>query len=145
MLDRIFGRAAAGADAGFLLRELGIARGPQHLVDGGRHMIVGEIMRMGPGDALVRLRLGIVGEISGEALEGLACANDANDHRGTSRNNVANILEQGLKIGGQRIAGSMQVPHHLVQIIPEPRPAARRSSRSAIVRRARGLILAVRL
>ena len=34
-----------------------------------------------------------------------------------ARNDLANIREQGLKIGGQRIAGAMQMPHHLIQII----------------------------
>jgi hypothetical protein len=33
---------------------------------------------------------------------------------------LANVLEQGLKIGGQRIAGPMQVADHLVQIISKP-------------------------
>ena len=35
-------------------------------------------------------------------------------------NDLANIREQGLKIGGQRIARAMQVPDHLVQIITKP-------------------------
>jgi hypothetical protein len=30
---------------------------------------------------------------------------------------LANVLEQGLKIGGQRIAGPMQVADHLIEII----------------------------
>ena len=29
-------------------------------------------------------------------------------------------LSKAVKIGGQRIAGAMQMPHHLIQIIPEP-------------------------
>ena len=45
MLNRIFRRAAAGPDAGFLLEELGIAVGPQHLVNGRWDMIIGEVMR----------------------------------------------------------------------------------------------------
>jgi hypothetical protein len=35
-------------------------------------------------------------------------------------NDVADIREQGLKIGRQRIAGLMEMPHHLVQIIAKP-------------------------
>ena len=45
-----------------------------------------------------------------------------------ARHDLANILEQGLKIGGQRIAGAMQMPHHLIEIISEPRQAARKSA-----------------
>ena len=41
MLDRIFGGAAAGADARFLLEEFGVARGPQHFIDGRRDMVMG--------------------------------------------------------------------------------------------------------
>jgi hypothetical protein len=37
-----------------------------------------------------------------------------------TRNNPANIGEQGLEVRGQGIAGLMQVPNHLVQIIPKP-------------------------
>jgi len=33
---------------------------------------------------------------------------------------LTNILEQGIEIGRQRIAGLVQVPHHLVQIISKP-------------------------
>jgi hypothetical protein len=33
---------------------------------------------------------------------------------------LTNVVEQELEIGGQRIAGLMKVPHHLVQIISEP-------------------------
>jgi hypothetical protein len=35
-------------------------------------------------------------------------------------NNLADIPEQGLKISGQRIAGAMQVPNQLVEIIAQP-------------------------
>ena len=48
MLDRIFRRAAAGANAGLLLEKLGIARGPEHFIDGRGHMVIGEIKRVGP-------------------------------------------------------------------------------------------------
>ncbi len=65
MLDGIFGRAAAGANAGFLLEQLGVTRGPEHFVDGRWHMIVGKIVRVGPRYPLVRLRPGVVGEIGG--------------------------------------------------------------------------------
>ena len=40
MLDRIFRRAAAGANAGLLLEKLGVARGPEHLIDRGRDVVV---------------------------------------------------------------------------------------------------------
>jgi hypothetical protein len=33
---------------------------------------------------------------------------------------LPDVPEQGLEIGWQRIAGRVQVPHHLVQIISEP-------------------------
>jgi hypothetical protein len=37
-----------------------------------------------------------------------------------ARDDLANILEQGLKIGWQRIARAVQVPNHLVQVIAKP-------------------------
>ncbi|MGD0185321.1 MAG: hypothetical protein ABSC25_08725 [Roseiarcus sp.] len=83
MLDRIFRGAAPGTNAGFLFEKLGVARGPQHLVDGRRHMVVGAIECVGPGDAFVGFRLGIVGEIGGKAREGFSARQDSNDHRGT--------------------------------------------------------------
>jgi hypothetical protein len=38
----------------------------------------------------------------------------------TPCDDLADIVEQGLKVGRQRIAGAMQMPDHLVQIIPKP-------------------------
>ena len=71
MLDRSFRRAAAGANAGFLLEKLGVARRPHHFVDGRGHMVAGEIQRVGPGHAPSVCASAIVGQISGGPLKEL--------------------------------------------------------------------------
>jgi len=82
-------------------------------------MICGQIMRVGPGHALVRLRLGIVGQIGSTALKEVPRDRILTIIAAPALDDVANIFEQGLKIGRQRIAGSMQVPNQLIQIISQ--------------------------
>ena len=82
MFDGVLGCPAAGANAGFLLEQFGIAGRPQHFVDGGRDVIVGAVEGVGPADALGRLGLGIMREIGGKPLERAAAGENADDHRG---------------------------------------------------------------
>ena len=72
MLDRVFRGAAAGADSGLMFEKFGVTRGPEHFIDRGRNMVIGQIVGMGPADAIFGLRVRIVRQVSREALEGLA-------------------------------------------------------------------------
>src|SRR5262249_40149332 len=101
MLDGIFRRPAAGADAGLLLQQFGVARGPDHFVDGGWDMVVRAIDRVRPRDALVGLLgLGIVGKVIGKSAEGLGVRHDFNDHRGTRATIWRISLSRGSRSAG---------------------------------------------
>jgi len=72
MLDRVLDRLTARSDARCQLELIGSAIGPQHLVDRRSDVVVGEIERVGPFDAMGgRGPVGVVCQIAPRPLKDL--------------------------------------------------------------------------
>src|SRR5690349_14987686 len=84
MLDRAFRRPAAGPHTGFLFEQFRIAAGPDHFIDRRWHEIIGEIMRMRPGNALSGLGFfRVMREILRKTAERFAASADFDNHSDT--------------------------------------------------------------